>query len=128
MVRDAELKHTQSGTAVLNGSIANNYRKKSGEEWTEEANFFDLTLFGRRAEALAQYMTKGTPVAVAGKLRQDRWQNSEGQNRSRVHIIIDNIELLGRGTKTESSGDPVQDTKAVFGGEEQESFEDDVPF
>jgi single-strand DNA-binding protein len=95
LVRDAELKYTNGGLAICEFSIAVNDQKKQGDQWVEEAHFFDVTLFGRRAESLQRYLTKGKTVGVEGKLRQDRWQNQEGQNRSKVGIVANNIMLLG---------------------------------
>ena len=96
MVRDAELKSTGSGQAMVKFSIAVNRKKKDGDAWTDEASFFDVTLWGRQAEALHQYLLKGKQIAVDGELRQDRWQQ-DGQNRSKVEIIASSIELLGGG-------------------------------
>jgi len=102
MVRDAELKSTGSGLAMVKFSIAVNRKKKEGDAWTDEASFFDVTLWGRQAEALHQYLLKGKQIAVDGELRQDRWQQ-DGQNRSKVEIIANSIELLGGGN-SESGG------------------------
>jgi len=94
LTRDAELKSISTGTAVCKFGIAVNRAIKSGDEWKEEASFFDVVLWGRRGEALHQYLTKGKTVGVDGELRQDRWQQ-DGQNRSRVEIVASNIQLLG---------------------------------
>ena len=94
LTRDAELKYTKSGMAVANLGIAVNRSKKDGEQWVEEANFFDIQLWGRRAEALNQYLLKGQQIAVTGELRQERWEQ-DGQKRSRVIIVAQNIQLIG---------------------------------
>lgn len=94
LTRDAELKYTTSGQAVCKFSIAVNRRRKNGEQWEDEANFFDVVLWGRQGEALGQYLLKGKTIGVEGELRQDRWQQ-DGQNRSKVEIVADNIQLLG---------------------------------
>ncbi|MBI9108386.1 MAG: single-stranded DNA-binding protein [Spirochaetales bacterium] len=94
LTRDAELKYTNSGLAVSSFSLAVNRRKRSGESWEDEVSFFDLALFGKRAESLNQYLTKGQQVAVEGTLSQDRWEQ-DGKNRSKVKIIANNIQLLG---------------------------------
>ena len=96
LTRDAELKYTPNGFAISNFSIAVNRRRKNGEQWVEEANFFDITLYGKSAESLKQYLIKGKQVAVDGELRQDRWEQ-DGQPRSRVVIAANNIQLLGGG-------------------------------
>jgi len=94
LTRDAELKYTNTGSAVTRCSIAVNRARKEGDQWVEEANFFDVSLWGRRGESLNQYLQKGTRIAVTGELRQDRWEQ-DGQQRSRVFINATNIQLLG---------------------------------
>ncbi|HAK46085.1 MAG TPA: single-stranded DNA-binding protein [Spirochaeta sp.] len=94
LTRDAELKYTNSGLAVSSFSLAVNRRKRSGDSWEDEVSFFDLALFGKRAESLNQYLTKGQQVAVEGSLSQDRWEQ-DGNKRSKVKIIANNIQLLG---------------------------------
>jgi len=96
LTRDAELKYTSGGSAVCKFSIAINRRRKNGEEWVEEAHYFDIVLWGRQGEALNQYLVKGKQVAVEGELRQNRWEQ-DGQSRSKIEIIANNIQLLGGG-------------------------------
>ena len=94
LTRDAELKSIASGQSVCKFSIAVNRRKKNGDQWEDEANFFDIVVWGRQGESLHQYLVKGKMVAVDGELRQDRWQQ-EGQNRSKIEIVANNLQLLG---------------------------------
>ena len=101
LTRDAENRATGSGLYVCNFSIAVNRRKKNGDQWEDEANFFDVTLFGKQAENLHRHLVKGKRVAISGELRQERWQQ-DGQNRSKVGIIADNVQLLDGGNKNES--------------------------
>lgn len=96
LTRDAELKYTNSGQAVSNISVAVNRRTKRGEQWVEEAHFFDCTVWGRTAEALIQYLVKGKMVGIEGQLRQERWEQ-EGRSRSKVTISVNNLQLLGGG-------------------------------
>jgi single-strand DNA-binding protein len=96
LTRDAELKYTANGQAVCKFSIAVNRRKKSGEQWVDEANFFDIVVWGRQGESLNQYLVKGKQVGIDGELRQDRWEQ-DGQNRSKVEVVVNNIQLLGGG-------------------------------
>jgi len=103
LTRDAELKYTAAGQAVCKFSIAVNRRKKSGEQWVDEPNFFDIVLWGRQGESLNQYLVKGKMVGVDGELRQDRWEQ-DGQNRSKVEIVAANIQLLGGNSGGSSSG------------------------
>lgn len=95
LTRDGELSYTTSGYAILKFSLAVNRRRKQGEQWIEEGNFFDVSLFGRRGESIANYMTKGKQVAVEGQLRQDRWEAQDGTKRSKVYIDATNIQFLG---------------------------------
>ena len=97
LTRDAELKYTPNGFAVANISLATNRRRKNGDQWVEEVSYFDVSLFGKSAEGLKQYLTKGKQIAVDGELRQDRWEQ-DGQSRSRVIINANNVQLLGGNT------------------------------
>jgi single-strand DNA-binding protein len=94
LTRDAELKYTANGMAVCKFSIAVNRRRKNGDQCVDEANFFDIVLWGKQGESLNQYLVKGKLVGVDGELRQDRWEQ-DGQNRSKVEIVANNIQLLG---------------------------------
>jgi single-strand DNA-binding protein len=94
LTRDAELRYTAGGQAVCKFSVAVNRRRKNGDQWEDEANFFDIVLWGRQGESLNQYLVKGKMIGVEGELRQDRWQQ-DGQNRSRVEIVANNLQLLG---------------------------------
>lgn len=94
LTRDAELKYIPSGQALSKFSIALNRKRKNGDQWVDEANFFDIVLWGRQAEAINQYLVKGKQVAIDGELRQERWEQ-EGQSRSKVEIVASNVMLLG---------------------------------
>ncbi|MDR1256277.1 MAG: single-stranded DNA-binding protein [Spirochaetaceae bacterium] len=96
LTRDAEYKVLPSGQAVCNFSIAVNRRRKSGDSWEDEANYFDIVLWGKQADSLNRYLVKGKQIGVDGELRQDRWQQ-EGQNRSKVVVSATNVQLLGGG-------------------------------
>lgn len=88
--------YVANGQARANISIAVNRSRKDSASgnWVEEANFFDVTLWGKQAESLKPYLTKGKQIAVDGYLKQDRWQK-DGQNFSRVTIVANNVQLLG---------------------------------
>lgn len=94
LTRDADLKYTSGGYAISNFSIAVNRSKKNGDQWVEEASFFDINLYGKSAENLKQYLVKGKQVAIDGELRQDRWEQ-DGQSRSKVVVVANNIQLVG---------------------------------
>ncbi len=83
-----------NGQARANVSIAVNRSKKSGDQWVEEANFFNVTIWGKTAENLKPYLTKGKQICVEGYLKQDRWEK-DGQKQSKVTIVADQVWLLG---------------------------------
>lgn len=102
ITRDVELRSTGGGLSVANFSVAVNERVKntSSGEWEDRANFIDCTMFGKRAEALAQYLTKGTKVTVEGRLRWSQWEDKNGGGkRSKIEIVVDELELMTRGEK-----------------------------
>lgn len=89
-----DFAYTPNGQARANISIAVNRSRKQGEQWVDEANFFDVTIWGKTAENLKPYLTKGKQIAVEGYLKQDRWEK-DGQKFSKVQIVASNIQLLG---------------------------------
>ncbi|MCL2382044.1 MAG: single-stranded DNA-binding protein [Treponema sp.] len=139
LTRDAELKYTTSGQAVCKFSIAVNRRRKNGDQWEDEANYFDIVLWGRQGEALNQYLVKGKSVGVQGELRQDRWQQ-DGQSRSRIEVVASNIQLMGSSSGGQGSGgqgsygnnrnENTAPAGAPGGGESfrDDQFTDDIPF
>ena len=105
LTRDEELKYTPGGMAIGNISIAVNRRVKKGQEWVDESNYFDVVIFGKQAESLQRFLTKGKQIAVDGFLKQDRWQDQNGANRSRISIVANDIQLLGgRDNGNQSNG------------------------
>lgn len=100
LTKDADLRSTQSGMSVLRFSVAVNERVKQGEQWVDRPNFIDCTVFGTRAEKIAQYLVKGTKVAVEGKLRWSQWE-SNGEKRSKIEVIVDEIEFMSAAKKAE---------------------------
>ena len=143
LTRDAELKYTAGGQAVCKFSVAINRRRKNGDQWEDEANYFDVVLWGRQGESLNQYLLKGKTVGVDGELRQDRWQQ-DGQNRSKVEIVANNIQLLGgtpgsggfgtngaagqSGGGQGSYGSPQQKREENTPPPSDDNFTDDIPF
>ena len=105
LTRDEELKYTPGGMAIGNVSIAVNRRVKKGQEWVDESNYFDVVIFGKQAESLQRFLTKGKQIAVDGFLKQDRWKDQNGANRSRISIVANDIQLLGgRDNGNQSNG------------------------
>jgi single-strand DNA-binding protein len=129
LTRDAELKYTASGQAVCKFSVAVNRRKKSGDQWVDEPSFFDIVLWGKQGESLNQYLVKGKQVGVEGELRQDRWEQ-DGQNRSKVEIVANNLQLLGGGGGAGNGSSFVNSRQetAPAAGASGDGFTDDIPF
>jgi single-strand DNA-binding protein len=143
LVRDAELRYTNAGTAVCKFSLAVNRRKRTGDTWDDEVSFFDIVLWGKQGEAVSRYLEKGKQVSVAGELRQNRWEQ-DGQTRSKVEVVALNVQLLGGAPGGSSSGQgggrspsaqrqgngPGQGNGGAqdfpYSGPEQ--FDDDIPF
>lgn len=94
LTKDAELKYTAAGTPVASFSIAVNRSVKKGDQWEDEASFFECVFFGALAEAVSKYLLKAKQVAITGSLKQDRWQGSDGSNHSKVKIIVDQLQLF----------------------------------
>ena len=128
LTRDAELKYTASGQAVCKLALAINRRKKVGEQWEDEAHYFDVVLWGRQGEALNQYLQKGKQVGIQGELRHERWEQ-DGQKRSRVEIVANNIQLLSGGSGGQG---PVSGSYGQSKGDDvppnDNDFTDDIPF
>ena len=133
LTRDPELRHTPSGTAVTTLRIAVNDRVKRGEEWTDAAYYFDVTVWGRTAENCAQYLAKGRPVGVQGKLTWREWDAQDGSKRQSVEVVADNVQFLG--SRGEDGGG--QSQQFVPSGAAQASSDDfpaaaaaddDIPF
>lgn len=95
--------YTSGGTARANISIAVNRSRKQGDEWVDEVSYFDVTIWGKTAENLKPYLQKGKKIAVSGYLKQDRWKDNNGNNRSRVSIVAESVELCGGRESSESS-------------------------
>ena len=104
LTRDPELRHTPSGTAVCSLRLAVNSRRKDGAtgEWTEKPNYFDITVWGNQGENCAQYLAKGRPVAIDGRLEWREWEAQDGTKRQATDIIADSVQFLG--SRDDASG------------------------
>ena len=105
LTRDPELRATASGTQVLSFGVAVNDRRRNPQtgEWEDYPNFVDCTMFGTRAEAVSRYLSKGSKVAIEGKLRYSSWER-DVQRRSKLEVIVDEIEFMSRGQQGEAGG------------------------
>lgn len=124
LTRDPELRTTASGTAVLSFGIAVNDKRKNSQtgEYEDYANFVDCTIFGNRANGLAPHLSKGSKVALDGKLRWSQWER-DGQKRSKLEVIVENIDLCsgkkGNGAEPDVTIDPGVDVSL---------YDEDIPF
>ncbi len=100
LTRDPELRYLPNGTAVTTFTIASNrvYTLQSGEK-KEEATFMRVVVWGRRAETCGEYLAKGSSAFVEGRLQSRTWEGQDGQKRSTVEIVADNVQFLGRPRK-----------------------------
>jgi single-strand DNA-binding protein len=105
LTRDPELRYIQSGSAVADVTLAvNDRRKNANGEWVEETTFVDVTLWARTAEIASEYLSKGSPVLIEGRLKLDRWENKEGQKQSKLRVVGERMQMLG--AKGEGRGGP----------------------
>jgi len=128
LARDCEYRTTASGMGVAAFTVAVNGRKRGPDgEWTSYAEFLDCTIFGKRADGLAKHLVKGLKVAVAGKLRRDTWEDGSGQRRSRVYIVVDEIDLMSRRAANVTEEDEV---RSIVEGAypDAELYEEEIPF
>ena len=98
LTRDPELRYIPSGTAVSDIGLAVNDRIKRGDQWVDEATFVDITLWGRTAEIANEYLSKGSPVLIEGRLKLDRWEK-DGQKHSKLKVVGDKLQMLGSRAK-----------------------------
>jgi single-strand DNA-binding protein len=146
LTRDPELRSIPStGTPVCSLRVACNTRRKDGAsgDWVDKPNYFDVTVFGKQGENVAQYLEKGRPVAIDGRLEWREWQDKEGNKRQSVEIIADSVQFLGsrdggggggegNGSRFTPQSDVPADTTdfqgAPAGGGAGTSSDDDIPF
>ena len=109
LTRDPELRYIPSGTAVTDVGLAvNDRRKNANGEWVEETTFVDVTLWARQAEVASEYLSKGSPVLIEGRLKLDTWEK-DGQKRSKLKVVADRMQMLGTKGSGGSAG-PSRDT------------------
>ncbi len=97
LTRDVELRYTPSGTAVTEiGMAINDRRKNQNGDWVEETTFVDVTLWGRTAQVASEYLGKGSPILVEGRLKLDTWE-TDGQRRSKLRVVGERMQMLGGG-------------------------------
>lgn len=103
LVRDPVAGYTPKGTSVTNFSIGSNRQYKSGDQTVKEASFFSIETWGRLADTCAEYLEKGRKVRIVGRLKQDRWTDTEGNPHNRVKVVAEHVEFLERPRKSEET-------------------------
>jgi len=132
VTRDPEVRYTPKGSAVCDLGIAVNraYTTDSGEK-REEVTFVDVTLWGRTAEVASEYLKKGRPVFIEGRLQMDSWDDKQtGQKRTRLRVVAENMQLLGG--RSAGGGDATAESRQTTAPPKKsaapESDEDEIPF
>ena len=136
LTRDPELRTTPSGTSVCSLRIASNTRRKDASgEWVDKPNYFDVTVWGAQGENCAQYLQKGRPVAIDGRLEWREWEDQKGNKRQSVDIIADSVQFLGSRDSGDNGGrfTPQSDVPADTADFDQApaasaAADDDIPF
>lgn len=126
--RDPELRYTPQGTPVCSFTVATNERRKDkAGEMQDSTTWFRVTLWGRQAETASQYLTKGRPVYIEGRLRVEEWQDRDGKQRHTLEVHATEMQFIGGGRGEESGG---TQTKAAASAEQPEAelSDDDIPF
>lgn len=120
LTKDAELRRTAGGMSVLSIGIAVNDRARDANgNWQDRANYFDCAMFGTRAEGISPYLKRGTKVAIEGKLRWSSWEQ-DGNKRSKVEIIVDEIEFMSGSETRKAKSDPYDELDGIF--------DEEIPF
>lgn len=119
LTKDVDFGYTQGGCARMNLSIATNRSVKQNNSWSDKASFFEVKFWGKMAENLKPYLSKGKQIAISGFLEQERWQK-DGQNFSKVVIVAESIQLLGG--KSENQNQQVENQQTDL------DFQEDIPF
>jgi len=122
LTRDPELRYTASGAAVASFGLAVNRKYKAGEEWKEEVCFVDITVWAKQAENCAEFLHKGSPVFLEGRLNYQSWESDTGQKRNKLEVVANNIQFLGRAGENKGFS-PGGTDSAPPAGEK-----DDIPF
>ncbi len=136
LTRDPDLRSTATGMPVLGFGVAVNDRRKNAQtgEWEDYPNFIDCTMFGQRAQSLSNYLSKGTKVAIEGKLRWSQWER-DGQKRSKIEVIVDDLEFMSSRGSAPMDAAPSMPASAGYAPAPTASpmppaspYDEDIPF
>ena len=125
LTREPELRSTASGMPVLGFGVAVNERYKNQQtgEWDDRPNYVDCTMFGNRAESVNKYLAKGSKVSIEGKLRWSQWETKDGKKRSKIDVIVDELEFMSsRGCSGEANH------KASSADASPSIYDENIPF
>jgi len=132
LTRDPELRSTAGGMSILKMGLAFNDRRKNAESgtWEEVPNFVDVTMFGNRAESLSRMLTKGMRIGVDGKLRWSQWESPQGDKRSKLEVIADDIEFLDSrgGSGSGGQGGGTYNAAPEPSGGSSDDLGEEIPF
>ena len=129
LTRDPELKRTNSDMSVAQIGIAINrkYKNKDGE-LKEEVTFVNCEAWGKTAEAMTKYLSKGKPVMIEGRLKLDQWQDDNGNNRSKLKVVVENFQFLDSKDGVSDSGGGYQSSQRKTASASAAPPADDIPF
>lgn len=127
LTRDVELRHTPSNQAVARIGLAVNRRYTTAEgERREEVTFVDCDAWGKTAETMSKYLTKGRPVFIEGRLKLDQWQDKEGNKQSKLKVVVENFQFVD--SKSDGGGGPSRSSSAPADDPDPTIQDDDIPF
>jgi single-strand DNA-binding protein len=123
LTRDPEVRYTAGGTAVASFGLAVNRRYRQGDENKEETLFIDVKAFGKQGDVLNQYLKKGSPIFLEGRLSYRKWEDQSGQTRTKIEVVMENFQFLGQGQGRGQSEAP-----PASGDDQSTQQFDDIPF
>ena len=131
LTRDPDLRYTKDGTAICKFGLAVNRTFGTGDQRKEKSTFVDVTMWQRKAEVVAEYFKKGSPIFIEGRLELDQWENEQKEKRSKLYVVAENFEFLERGSKSATAQEDAPAGAASESGSDADlpaPKEDDIPF
>ena len=123
---DPDSRTSQGGTHITNFKLATSERKKEGDKWVEATEWHRVTCFGKTAEVVGEYLSKGREVGLEGRVQTRKWQDKDGNDRYTTEVIADRIHFIG--SKTDRAPDKDAPEPPAKSQQGVEPFEDDIPF
>lgn len=125
LTRDPELRYTPNGKAVASFDLAiNSFHKDKAGKKVEETVFIPITVWAKQAETCAEWLKKGRPVLIGGRIRQERWLSKEGEKRSRLSVTANIVRFLGTSAKGDTQSKPIESPEQDDPGHDQSHPED----